>query len=316
VGTTLPSYRRLLASGELERRVERLETMLADCVLCPRRCRVDRHRALGRCVTPAVPVVASWGPHFGEEPPLSGACGSGTIFMGNCNLRCVFCQNADISQHPKDFIGRTTSVEALAEVMLELQESGCHNLNWVSPTHQLPQLTRALLLAARRGLELPVVHNSNAYDSVDALRELEGVVDVYLPDLKYSDEERARELSRVKDYPRVARAAVAEMFRQVGPDWQVAEDGTLRRGLLVRLLILPHDLAGIAESLAWLARELSPRVAVSLMAQYRPAHHAARPGRYPGAARRITPSEYLAAVEALGRFNHSEETLVQPYLRA
>lgn len=309
-----PGYVALLESGELAARAAAFERLLAPCLLCPRGCGVDRRAALGSCATPAEPVIASWGPHLGEEPPLSGSRGSGTIFLANCNLRCVFCQNAEISQRPRAFVGRAVTPERLAEVMLELQDDGCHNLNWVSPTHQAPQLVRALSLAARRGLRLPIVYNTNGYDSVELLRLLDGVVDVWLPDLKYADEGAARRLSRVAGYPDAARAAVAEMFRQVGPAWELDREGTLRRGLLVRVLALPHDLAGVAATLRWIAEALSPDVAVSLMGQYRPAHLAALPGRYPEVARPLAPSEYHSALQALAQLNRCPETLVQPFL--
>jgi putative pyruvate formate lyase activating enzyme len=307
------AYVGLLRSGELDRRVAALGALLAPCRLCPRECGVDRRREMGRCATPDAPVVASWGPHFGEEPPLSGARGSGAIFLANCNLRCVFCQNADISQRPKDFIGRTVTVERLAAIMIELQEQGCHNVNWVSPTHQLPQLVAALAIAARAGLTVPIVYNTNAFDSVAALTLLDGIVDVYMPDLKYADDRVATALSRVRGYPASARAAIAEMFRQVGERWRTSGDGALQRGMLVRVLILPHDLAGVEATLCWLATALSPRIAVSLMSQYRPSHWAARPGRYPQLCRRVTPSEYLTAVAALEKWNEGCETLLQPY---
>jgi putative pyruvate formate lyase activating enzyme len=309
-----PGYLRLLATGELSRRVAELDRLLEACEVCPCACGVDRRRALGRCASPAEPVVASWGPHFGEEPPISGTRGSGTVFLANCNLRCVFCQNADISQRPKQFIGAAVTRAALAGVMLELQDAGCHNVNWVSPTHQVPQLVGALEIAARRGLRVPVVYNSNAYDSLAVLRLLDGVVDVYMPDLKYADADSGAELSRVPDYPAVARAALREMYRQVGASWRLADDGTLQRGLLVRILILPRGRAGVEASLRWLAEELSPEVTVSLMSQYRPCHFAARPGRYPAVARPVSPSEYHAALEALTRWNRSEHTMAQPYV--
>lgn len=307
-----PSYARLLAPGPLWRRVEELEEMLRSCNACPCRCGVDRTREFGRCVTRDRPVVASWGPHFGEEPPISGVRASGTIFLANCNLRCVFCQNADISQRPKDFLGREMSHEELAAVMLRLQAGGCHNINWVSPTHQAPQLARALAIAAENGLRLPIVYNTNAYDSLEVLRQLEDVVDVWMPDLKYADGAAARELSRVPDYPGVARNAIEEMYRQVGAAWQCDNDGVLLRGLLIRILVLPGDLAGAAESLRWIAEELSPEVTVSLMAQYRPSHHATRTARFPLLARRITAAEYGSALAALSAFNASENTLIQP----
>lgn len=309
-----PSYLALLATGELHHRVEASAALLAPCRLCPRRCGVDRRVALGTCATPAAPVVASWGPHFGEEPPISARRGSGTVFLANCNLRCVFCQNHDISQRPRDFIDRTTTPEALAGVMLELQAEGCHNINWVSPTHQVPALLRALELAAARGLRLPIVYNTNAYDAPEVLALLDGIVDVYMPDLKYADAAVGARLSRVPDYPEVARRALLEMYRQIGDEWIEEADGAVQRGLLVRVLVLPHDLAGVAATLEWLATALSPRVAVSLMSQYRPAHWAARPGRYPELHRPVTPSEYQAALAALARCNRSPNTFVQPYL--
>ena len=310
----VPAYRRMLSDGQLAARAAAPERTLERCAVCPCRCGVDRRYALGRCVTPAAPVIASHGAHFGEEPPISGRRGSGTVFLANCNLRCVFCQNHDISQRPKEFVHGATTVGELAAIMLELQDLGCHNINWVSPTHQVPALVRALELAARHGLALPVVYNTNAYDAVEVLRLLDGVVDIYLPDLKYASEAAARQHSRVRDYPAVARAALAEMYRQVGAGWDTDRDGVLRHGLLVRILVLPHDLAGVGESLRWIAAELSPAVAVSLMSQYRPAHLATRPGRYPPLARGVSPSEYSEALRALERWNASQDTFAQPYL--
>jgi len=309
-----PAYRSLLADGRLAERAAKLDAALSACELCPRRCRVDRHRERGRCFTGAEPIVASWGPHFGEEPPISGTSGSGTIFLANCNLRCAFCQNADISQRPAEHVSHASQPEELAAAMLELQRAGCHNVNLVSPTHQLPALARALALAAANGLAIPVVYNTNAYDSVEALCLLDGIVDVYMPDLKYADDAVAEELSGVPDYPQASRLAIAEMFRQVGDGWELAADGTLRRGLLVRVLILPGGLAGVADTLRWLAGELSPDVAVSLMSQYRPAHRAARLALRPELTRTISAGEYRDAVEALHEFNRSPHTMVQRFV--
>ncbi len=290
--------------------------MLSSCTVCPRNCGVDRHSELGTCATGANPVVASWTPHFGEEPVLSGRRGSGTVFLANCNLRCVFCQNHDISQRPRNFMGRSISHDELAGVFLELQDRGCHNVNWVSPTHQVPQLVRSLVLAAQRGLTLPVVYNTNAYDSVEVLRLLEGVVDVWLPDLKYADRDAGASCSRVPDYPERAREALAEMFRQVGEDWELAPDGTLRRGLLVRVLVLPNGLAGVEESLRWIAENLSPRVGIALMAQYYPTHLAGRPGRYPLLSRPISAGEWDRALEALDRHMAGDHHFVQDFREA
>jgi putative pyruvate formate lyase activating enzyme len=309
-----PGYRRLLARGELQRRAASIEAMLECCELCPRRCQVDRRRELGRCFTGVEPIVASWGPHMGEEPPLSGSQGSGTVFLANCNLRCVFCQNADISQRPSDHIGRTSGAAELAGAMLQLEADGCHNINWVSPTHQVAALVRALALAAANGLSVPIVYNSNGYDSVAVLELLDGVVDIYMPDLKYANELTAQELSGIADYPSAARSAIAEMFRQVGDSWDVAPDGTLRRGLLVRVLILPGDLAGVAETLRWLSEALSPLVTVSLMSQYRPCHRAGRVAAHPELCRTITRDEHLGALLALERFNKSPHTRVQGFV--
>jgi len=283
-------YVRLARSGELGKRVRRLDALLADCTACPRECRVDRRRELGECATGAEAVVASWNPHFGEEPVISCRRGSGTVFLANCNLRCAFCQNHDISQRPKDFLGHEIAAEELGAIFIDLQDRGCHNINWVSPSHQVPQLVRALAVAARRGLEIPVVYNTNAYDSVEVLRLLDGVVDIYMPDLKYADPGAGRRLSGVEDYPRRGREALTEMYRQVGDAWDLGPEGELRRGLLVRMLVLPEGLAGIEENLEWISRHLSPRVAISLLAQYRPAHRVPRTPELAGCpGRRSSP---------------------------
>jgi putative pyruvate formate lyase activating enzyme len=253
-------------------------------------------------------VVSGWAPHFGEEPVLSGthlakgeARGTGNVFFGRCNLRCVYCQNWQISQGAVADSQETTP-ERLAAILLELQAQGCHSLGFVSPTHFVPQIVRAIDLAAPRGLRLPLVYNTNAYDNVDVLRLVEDVFDIYLPDLRYSDDETAKECSGARDYVGHARASVAEMHRQLGHDLVVDGRGLLRRGLIVRLLVLPNDLAGLRGSLEWLAGALSPRVAISVMTQYYPAH-LANSGRFPLLERRITPSEYdriLGWMEELG----------------
>jgi len=307
-----PSYLELHRGGELRHRAERLSSMLSSCTACPRRCQVDRGASVGECGTPVQARVASWGPHFGEEPPLTGSRGSGTVFLSSCNLRCRFCQNADISQPAGAGTGEELTAGELAAVMLELQARGCHNINWVSPTHQVAALVEALDIAAERGLDVPVVYNSNAYESPTVLRLLDGVVDVYLPDLKYADADVALRLSGVEDYAAHARAAITEMFRQVGSAWETDAQGVLRRGLLVRLLVLPGGLAGEEDSLRWLAAELSPEVAVSLMSQYRPTHRAADPDLPEALARRLSAREYRRALEVLREVNCSENSYVQP----
>src|SRR5918993_2467149 len=255
-------YLTLLEANELRSRVEQLEAMLGSCTVCPKDCGNDRlNDEIAACYSGRLPIVSSYTAHFGEEPVLSGTHGAGNIFFGNCNLRCVYCQNYQISQTWKEQRRNEVTHERLAEMMLELQERGCHNINFVSPTHFAPQLARAILLAAERGLRLPVVYNTNAYDSVEVLRLLDGVVDVYLPDLKYADSAEGYAYSKVPGYAEHARRALAEMFRQTGDSLVFDGAGLLRRGLVVRLLVLPNDVAGVGEALRWIREHLSPRVA-------------------------------------------------------
>jgi putative pyruvate formate lyase activating enzyme len=300
-----PGYLRLLASGELEDRVERLYAMLRACNVCPRDCGNDRLAGvLASCASGADPVVSAHTPHFGEEPFLSGTRGAGNVFFGNCNLRCVYCQNWQISQSYAAQLPNTVSVERVAEMLLALQARGCHNVGFVSPTHYAPQMAKAVLLAARAGLSLPVVYNTNCYDSVEVLRLLDGIVDVYLPDLKYADEAAGSLYSKVPDYPARAREALLEMYRQKGSRLELDDaDGLLKSGLVVRLLVLPNGAAGVRETLTWIAETLSPRVAISLMAQYYPIHRAASDARYGALDRSITAVEWdeaRAALEELG----------------
>ena len=298
-----PSYLRLLETGALKRRVEALETLLERCTVCPRDCLNNRsNNEIAACYSGRLPIVSSYTPHFGEEPPLTGSRGAGNIFFGNCNLRCVYCQNHQISQTHKEQIKNEVTHERLADMMLELQERGCHNINFVSPTHFAPQMARAILIAAEQGLNLPIVYNTNAYDSVEVLRLLDGIVDIYLPDLKYAEDEAGYVYSKVRGYRQCSRAAIAEMYRQTGDALVVDEQGLLRRGLVIRLLVLPNDLAGLRDSLDWIGSELSSRVCVSLMAQYYPTNVAGTNQRYTLLSRRITESEWLRAVSTLGEF--------------
>jgi putative pyruvate formate lyase activating enzyme len=308
-----PDYLALHESGELRERVRALEAMLVSCSVCPLVCGNDRTRGeLARCYSAALPVVSSYTPHFGEEPALVGKHGAGNIFFGNCNLRCVYCQNYQISQTYKEQIKNEVTHERLASMMLELQARGCHNINFVSPTHFAPQLARAVLIAAEQGLKLPIVYNTNAYDSVEVLRLLDRVVGVYLPDLKYADSSEGYTFSKVPNYTEHARAALKEMFRQTGDELVFASDGTLRRGLVVRLLVLPNDVAGVRESLEWIRDELSPRVAVSLMAQYYATNKAGTDERYTLLSRRINESEWWRAVSILEELG-MEEGWMQEY---
>jgi putative pyruvate formate lyase activating enzyme len=298
-----PSYLGLLDSGELKRRVEALEALLECCTVCPLDCGNNRlHDELARCYSGRLPIVSSYTPHFGEEPPLTGTRGAGNIFFGNCNLRCVYCQNYQISQAHKEQIKNQVTHERLAEMMLELQRAGCHNINFVSPTHFAPQMARAILIAAEQGLRLPVVYNTNTYDSVEVLKLLDGIVDVYLPDLKYAEDEAGFLYSKVRSYRDISRAALKEMFRQTGEQLIYDQNGLLRRGLVIRLLVLPNDIGGLRESLQWIGEELSPRVTVSLMAQYYPTNVAGTNPRYTLLSRRLSESEWLRAVALLDEF--------------
>ncbi len=294
-----PGYVSLYNTGELGRRAEALERRLASCDICPRECRVNRLEGeFGFCHSGRQPVVASVCAHHGEEPVLSGSRGSGTVFFGNCNMRCVYCQNYQISQDWKKQRTNEIDCRSLAERMLYLQDGlGCHNINLVSPSHFVPQVVRAILEAVPMGLRLPLVYNTSAYDSLASLRELDGIVDVYLPDLRYASDYWAKELSQAEDYVVRARPAIKEMYRQVG-NLMVDEDGVARRGIIVRHLILPNRLAGSEGSLAWLADEVSPQVTVSIMSQYFPAHKAQQ---MPLLSRIISPAEYEEVVNVLSR---------------
>jgi putative pyruvate formate lyase activating enzyme len=311
--TARPSYLSLYETGELARRAGALERLLEACTVCPLDCGNNRLGGeLARCYSGALPIVSSYTPHFGEEPALSGTRGAGNIFFGNCNLRCVYCQNYQISQSHKAQIKNEVTHERLAEMMLELQARGCHNINFVSPTHFAPQLARAVLVAAERGLRLPIVYNTNAYDSVEVLRLLEGIVDIYLPDLKYADSSDGYTYSKVPNYTEHARAALKEMFRQTGDELVFDNDGLLLRGLVVRLLVLPNDIAGVRESLEWIRETLSPRVAVSLMAQYYATNKAGTDERFTLLSRRINESEWWRAVSLLDEMG-MEEGWMQEY---
>jgi putative pyruvate formate lyase activating enzyme len=296
-----PEYLALYRSGELELRVEQLEARLAACDICPRECGKDRLKGkVGHCHSGYLPVVASYGAHHGEEPVLSGTRGSGTIFFGNCNMRCVYCQNYQISQEPELQRRNEVTAHVLAERMLYLQDQlHCHNINLVTPSHFVPQITRAVLEAVPQGLRLPLVYNTSSYDSLKTLRELEGIINIYLADIRYASNELARKYSRSRHYVDNARAAIIEMQRQVG-DLVVDGNGIAQKGLIVRHLILPNRIAGSEESLRWLVKEVSPRVAVSIMSQYYPAHRASK---YKELDRKITPGEYrkvVALAESLG----------------
>lgn len=291
---TWPAYLKLLETGELQQRVQEAYAHLAACDLCGWSCRVDRLAGkLGVCKTGVQARLASYGPHHGEEDPLRGWRGSGTIFFARCNLRCQYCQNYDISQSDA---GELVEPQELALVMLELQSFGCHNINLVSPSHVVAPILAAVLIAAQAGLRLPLVYNTGGYDSPAALRLLDGVVDIYMPDMKYASEQIARHYSKIPHYPQVNQAAVREMHRQVG-DLQIGPDGLARRGLLVRHLVLPNGLAGTAQIVRFLAEQVSPNTYLNLMAQYRPCWNVRQyPQQFPRLNRTLRREEYEEAV--------------------
>jgi len=292
-----PGYIALYHCGELARRARVLYARLASCETCPRGCHVNRlEDETGFCHSGRLPVVSAFCAHQGEEPAISGSRGSGTVFFGNCNMRCVYCQNYQISQDLKKQKSKEVDCRTLAESMLYLQdELGCHNINFVSPSHFVPQLVGAVLEAVPMGLKVPLVYNTNGYDSIASLKELDGIIDIYLPDLRYASDKWAKRFSQAPDYVARARRAIKEMYRQVG-DLVTDESGLAQRGLIVRHLILPGGLAGSDESLAWLARELSPEVTVSIMSQYLPLHRARR---VPLLSRTISAAEYETVFQLL-----------------
>jgi len=287
-----PAYLRTFRKGLFQERIEKAFQILEKCTCCPRNCEVNRIKGeKGYCRGGYLPKVSSYSPHFGEEKPLVGHHGSGTIFLTHCNLRCLFCQNYSISHLGE---GQRISFERLAGMMIELQSLGCHNINFVTPSHFVPQILKALPLAIEKGLSVPLVYNTGGYDSLETLKLLDGVFDIYMPDFKFSGENAAKEYSNAADYPQVARCAFTEMQRQVG-DLLLDERGIALRGLLVRHLVLPLGLAGTEEVMHFLASEISKNVYVNIMDQYYPC------GKIPfnsPMARRITQDEYKAALEA------------------
>ncbi len=289
-----PAYLRLHESGELERRARDAVASLARCASCPRLCGVDRLAGeMAVCRTGRYARVASYGPHLGEEDCLRGRNGSGTIFFSMCNLRCVFCQNHDISQEGG---GAEVTPERLAEMMLDLQTRGCHNINLVTPEHVVPQILEALPFAVEGGLRLPIVYNTSAYDALESLRLLDGVVDIYMPDFKIWDPAAAALYLKARDYPEAARRAIREMHRQVGP-LVIDGSGLARRGVLVRHLVMPDGVAGTAAIMRFLGGEVSARTYVNIMDQYAPAWRV-RADRYSAIHRRISADEYRQAFTA------------------
>ncbi len=285
-----PAYLETHRRGLLEQKIAAAYDILNNCTLCPRNCLVDRHHGeRGLCRTGDLPVTSSYGPHFGEEDPLVGSHGSGTIFFTHCNLYCIFCQNYEISHGGE---GEEISIADLAAMMLNLQQRGCHNINFVSPSHQVYQILAALPLAIAGGLRVPLVYNTGGYEAVATLRLLEGVVDIYMPDFKFWDPAVASAVCAAADYPEKAREALKEMHRQVG-ELAMDENGVARRGLLVRHLVLPDGLAGTRDIMEFLAREISPNTYVNVMGQYRPC---GRAGEHPSLRKFLTGLEHEEAL--------------------
>lgn len=286
-----PGYLHLHKTGILQKRIEKARELLQECQICPRRCKVNRlENRLGVCKTGKLPRVSSYHPHFGEESPLVGTHGSGTIFITSCNLGCAFCQNFEISHLGE---GHEISIERFARMMVELQDMGCHNINFVTPTHVVPQILEALPYAIKDGLEIPLVYNTGGYDLVETLRLLDGVFDIYMPDFKFFDSAVALKLCKARDYPHVVMKAIKEMHRQVG-DFVMDDRGIAERGLIVRHLVMPGGLAGTREIMRFLSEEISPNTYVNIMDQYHPCGLA---HKYPEINRRITVEEFEDALK-------------------
>lgn len=286
-----PAYLTALQDGSLAERVSKARDMLKDCCVCPRRCMVNRLAGeTGFCGIGERAMISSANPHFGEEAPLVGRNGSGTIFFTSCNLKCVFCQNYEISHLME---GQEVGAPTLGGLMLKLQEIGCHNINFVTPSHLVPQILDSVHWAALHGLQIPLVYNTGTYDSLDTLVLLDGIVDIYMPDLKFMHSRVSKELMDAEDYPEIACRAIKEMHRQVG-DLQTDEAGIAIRGLLVRHLVMPDSLAGTAEAMAFLADEISRNTYVNIMNQYRPCGRALE---NPAINRAVTRAEYAEAIQ-------------------
>ncbi len=296
----IPSYIKLNASGLLLERVQKAEEILKSCTSCPKNCLTDRIvNELGKCLSGYLPIVSSFAAHFGEEPVLSGSNGAGNIFFGNCNLRCVFCQNFEISQNWKIEKNHEVSFERLAEIMLELQNRNCHNVGLVSPTHFSAQILKSIYLAVEKGLSLPIIYNTNGYDSVEILKLYKDVADIYLPDFKYGNSEYGKQLSKVDNYFEQAKLAVKEMYEQVG-DELVYQGNTVVRGLIIRHLVLPNDLSESEKVFEFIAKDLSPNVHISVMSQYFPSNKAEKEILI---NRTIRASEYERVLDLLDKFN-------------
>lgn len=292
----MSEYPRYHNDSTLKEKVEKTYKLLESCEICPRRCKVNRLKGeKGFCRVGTNPVVCSFMPHHGEEPPISGKKGSGTIFFSYCNLKCQYCQNYSFSQNKE---GEEISLEKLSELMLHLAEQRCHNINFVTPTHVMPQILKALYIAIEKGLKIPIVYNTSGYELPEIITILEGIVDIYLVDMRYADQEHSEKFSKASDYPHFNQQAVKEMHRQVG-DAEIDDDGIMKKGIIVRHLVLPNNISGTEKIIKFLSKEISKNTYISLMSQYQPYYQA---HKYPELSRRISKEEYQAAVDCLAKY--------------
>jgi len=291
-----PIYLNSLHNSNLDKKIEEAYNLLKECQICPRKCRVNRlNNEKGFCRVGLEPVVCSYMPHHGEEPPISGTKGSGAIFFSYCNLKCVYCQNYQFSQEEE---GQETSPEELSGFMLNLQKLGCHNINLVTPTHCMPQILKALKTAAEKGLNIPLVYNTSGYELPEVIKLLDGIVDIYLTDMRYADNKNSIKYSQASDYPSYNQKAVKEMYRQVD-EAQFNSNGVMKKGLVIRHLVLPQDICGSDKIMRFISEEVSKRVFISLMSQYQPYYQAYK---YKEISRRINENEYQRAIDCLNKY--------------
>lgn len=291
-----PAYLQAYNNGKLERLIEQALKLLESCCICPRKCKVNRLKnETGFCKTGRKPKVTSYMPHRGEEPPISGERGSGTIFFSHCNMSCVYCQNYEFSQLGE---GREVDFEDLAQFMLELQALSCHNINLVTPAHVMPQILKALHIAISKGLNLPLVYNTGGYELPEIIRLLDGIVDIYLPDMRYADTQMSIKYSNAPDYPKYNQASVKEMHRQVGVA-DIDDEGIIKRGVVIRHLVLPNDICGTEKTMKFISEELSKETYISLMSQYTPYYKA---HEFHDISRRVTFEEYEEARKIMHKY--------------
>ncbi|MFH1622413.1 MAG: radical SAM protein [Candidatus Omnitrophota bacterium] len=291
-----PRYLKSYKDSSLKQKIEKTYKLLEDCQICPRKCKVNRIKnEKGFCKTGINPIICSFMSHYGEEPPISGKRGSGTIFFSSCNLRCQYCQNYSFSQEGE---GEEVSIEKLSNFMLYLQQLDCHNINLVTPTHVMPQILKALYVSIEKGLKIPIVYNTSGYELAEIIQLLDNIIDIYLVDMRYSDSQHSEKYSQASDYPYFNREAVKEMHRQVG-DAEIDNSGIMKNGLIVRHLVLPNNISGTDKIMQFLSKDVSKNTYISLMSQYSPYYNA---HDYPEISRRLTKEEYQKAVDCLSKY--------------